>query len=214
MRVKICGLMRKADVQAAMDSGADAVGFVVQSPSSRRNLQLTKAKRLIRSVPVFATKVAVTSAEDWKAVRKICSTIHPDALQLYQHDPGVIRKIRGTHPDIEVILATGMHDRASINEAVRTSRLSNAVLADTPGKNGMGGTGHVHDWKMTAILRKRIRPHPLILAGGLTPRNVRLAIEEVRPYGVDVSSGVERTIGVKDHRKIREFIVNAKGVFN
>jgi len=67
---------------------------------------------------------------------------------------------------------------------------------------------------MTATLRKRIRPHPLILAGGLTPRNVRLAIEEVRPYGVDVSSGVERTIGVKDHRKIREFIVNAKGAFN
>jgi len=138
MRVKICGLMRKEDVQAAIDSGADAVGFVVQSPSSRRNLQLIKAKRLIRSVPVFATKVAVTSAEGWKAVRKICSTIHPDALQLYQHDPRVIRKIRGTHPDIEVILATGMHDRASINEAVRTSRLSNAVLADTPGKNEMG----------------------------------------------------------------------------
>lgn len=212
MRVKICGLMHREDVQAAVDNGADAVGFVVQSPSSRRNLRLIKAKKLLRSVPVFVTKVAVTSAEDLKAIGKICSTLHPDALQLHRHDIRLIRKIRSTYPEIELILATGIRDRSSVNEATRTSRLSDGVLADTPGKNGMGGTGHIHDWTMTATLRKRIYPHPLILAGGLTPSNVQLAIEEVRPYGVDVSSGVERTIGVKDHKKIREFIVNAKGV--
>jgi phosphoribosylanthranilate isomerase len=78
----------------------------------------------------------------------------------------------------------------------------------------MGGTGQVHDWNLTATVRKRIHPKPLILAGGLTPMNVRQAIRQVEPYGVDVSSVVERAIGVKDHKKIREFIANAKGAQN
>jgi phosphoribosylanthranilate isomerase len=211
MRVKICGLMRREDVQAAVDSGADAVGFVVQTPSSGRNLALIKAKKLLRSVPVFATKVAVTSAGDLKTVKKIRSTLYPDVLQLHRHDTWLIRKIRSTWPETELILAAGIRNHSAIDEAARTSRLSDAVLADTLGKNGMGGTGHVHNWAMSAILRKRIYPHPLILAGGLTPSNVQLAIRTVRPYGVDVSSGVERKVGVKDHKKIHEFIVNAKG---
>lgn len=212
MRVKICGLMRKEDVQAAVDNGTDAVGFVVQSPSSRRNLRLVKAKKLISSVPIFVTSVAVTSAGDLKTIDRICSTLHPDALQLYRHDTRLLREIRHTHPEIGLILATGIHRGLPVTDASRSYNLSDAVLADTLSENGMGGTGQIHNWDMTATLRKRIYPHPLILAGGLTPSNVRRAIEKVRPYGVDVSTGVERRIGVKDHTKIREFIVNARRV--
>jgi phosphoribosylanthranilate isomerase len=74
----------------------------------------------------------------------------------------------------------------------------------------MGGTGRTHDWHLTATLRDKIYPRPLILAGGLTPINVQQAIKEVRPFAVDVSSGVEKTIGVKDRNKIRNFIKKAK----
>ena len=95
-----------------------------------------------------------------------------------------------------------------------TSGYSDAVLADSPSHDGMGGTGRTHDWNLTATLRDRIYPHPLILAGGLTPSNVQTAIKKVRPFAVDVSSGVEKTVGVKDPRKIRDFIMRAKENMN
>jgi len=210
MRVKICGLTREKDVQAALDNGADAVGFVVASPDSPRNLSLSKARKLAQSVPIFVSKVAVTITGDIRVVKEICSTLHPNALQLYSHNAHLVHRIRISYPETKVILATGIRDKASILEATGAVKNSDAILADTPGNKGMGGTGHVHDWKLTATLRKRIYPHPLILAGGLNAQNVRLAIKEVAPYGVDVSSGVERAIGIKDHEKIREFITNAK----
>jgi phosphoribosylanthranilate isomerase len=74
----------------------------------------------------------------------------------------------------------------------------------------MGGTGRVNDWQLAAKIRSAIAPHPLILAGGLTTKNVKVAIKRVKPFAVDVSSGVERSAGLKDHGKIREFIMNAK----
>ena len=83
-------------------------------------------------------------------------------------------------------------------------------MADSLGADGMGGTGRTHDWNLTARIREGISPDPLILAGGLTPGNVELAIVKVKPYAVDVSSGVESRIGMKDPVKIRSFIRNAK----
>ena len=209
MRVKICGLMRSKDVMAALEYGADAVGFVVGSPSSRRNLSLSAARRLMKKVGIFATRVAVTSSLEAKTIRKIGSKLSPDALQLHQYDPELIRMIRRSHPEIQLILATAVRHRSSIVQAKRTSRYSDAVLADTPSITGIGGTGRTHDWELSATLREAIYPHPLILAGGLTPSNVRLAIRKVDPFAVDVSTGVEERIGVKDHLKIREFIMNA-----
>ena len=210
MRVKICGMMRTNDVKAALDSGADAVCFVVGSPTSPRNLPVNEARKLMKAVPIFATKVAVTSANDPKSVLKICSKLRPDAVQLHQYRLELVRLIRRKHPEIEVILGTAIRDRSSLTRASRTAGYSDAVLADTPSSSGMGGTGRTHDWALTAGLRNKIYPHPLILAGGLTPSNVHLAIRKVRPFAVDVSSGVEKIIGVKDHRKIRNFIKNAK----
>jgi phosphoribosylanthranilate isomerase len=206
--------MREEDVQVALENGADAVGFIVQSPISPRNLTLERAERLMKSVPIFTLKVAVTITEDIRDIKKICSKLQPDALQLYGKDLQLIRRIRRSHPETRLILATGIRDKSSIDSATRSAKESDAVLADTLNKQGMGGTGQVHDWNLTATVRKRIHPKPLILAGGLTPMNVRQAIRQVEPYGVDVSSGVERAIGVKDHKKIREFIANAKGAQN
>ena len=210
MRVKICGLMRPMDVRTALDSGADALGFVVSSPSSPRNLSLNAAHRLMKNVPVFATKVAVTSANDMKTVAKICSKLEPDALQLHRYQQQLVGLIRRKHPQTKLILAKAIRDRSSLELASWISRESDAVLADSPSLSGMGGTGRTHDWHLTATVRNRIYPHPLILAGGLTPINVQQAIRKVRPFAVDVSSGVEKTIGVKDRNKIRNFIKKAK----
>jgi phosphoribosylanthranilate isomerase len=164
----------------------------------------------MKTVRIFATKVAVTSAHDSKSVIKVCYKLNPNTLQLHQHSPELAKLIRRRYPETKLILATAIRDSSAVNRAKQTARYSDAVLADTPSATGMGGTGRTHDWGLTASLRNRIYPHPLILAGGLTPSNVRLAIRKVRPFAVDVSSGVEKAIGVKDHDKIREFIINAK----
>lgn len=210
VRVKICGLMRLSDVRAAVESGADALGFVVASPNSRRNLSITKAKKLVKSVPVFASKVAVTSSYDGKTLRKICAGLNPDALQLHRPTHKTTLEVRKERPEIKLILATPVRGKSSVVEAKKASQYSDAILTDSLSADSMGGTGRTHDWNLTAMIREEIFPHPLILAGGLTPDNVRLAIMKVRPYAVDVSTGVETRIGVKDPMKIRGFIRNAK----
>jgi len=211
VRVKICGIMREKDATAALESGADALGFVVASPSSPRNLPLDKARTLMRTVPVFSTTVAVTTAQDPKTVFKICSRLKPDALQLHAYTPALARALRRKQQGTRLILTTSVRGMSSLGAAKAASSISDAVLADTPSSSGVGGTGKTHDWHLSAIIRDSIYPHPLVLAGGLTSSNVRTAVSEVKPFAVDVSSGVEERVGVKDHQKIREFIMNAKG---
>ena len=208
--MKICGITRLRDVNNAMNEGADALGFVVDSPSSPRNLTLTKARMLMKAVHVFSSRVAVTSSHDSKRVLKICRQLKPDAIQLHYHTPKTIHLLRMMHPATKVILATPIRTPSSLREAIDSTRYSDAILTDSPSPTGIGGTGRTHDWHLTAKVRKAIYPHPLILAGGLTPKNIRAAIRQVKPYAVDVSSGVERTVGKKDVLKIREFVMNAK----
>lgn len=210
MRVKICGLTRPRDVEVAVNVGTDAVGFVVGTPISRRNLRLEKAKKLIKCVPVFTSSVAVTAASDPKTLQNIVNRLHPDALQVHRCDLQIIDGIRKVNPGLSIILATPIHDSGSILDIETIIEFSDAIMAETPNQFGTGGTGRTHDWELTRRLRNRIHPHPLILAGGLTPSNVKSAIEIVRPYGVDVSTGVEDSPGAKDHRKMKEFIEKAK----
>ena len=210
MRVKICGLTRLEDVNAAMSAGADALGFVVDSPTSPRNLGFSKAKRLMKASSVFSTTVAVTSTRDPKRMLKICNELRPAALQLHYHNAYFAGMIRKEAPSTKLILATQIRDKSSVKSAKRSSHYSDAILADSPSLTGMGGTGRVNDWQLAAKIRSAIAPHPLILAGGLTTKNVKVAIKRVKPFAVDVSSGVERSAGLKDHGKIREFIMNAK----
>jgi phosphoribosylanthranilate isomerase len=201
--------MRLSDVNAAVNEGANAVGFVVESPSSPRNLSLTKAQELMRAVKMFSTKVVVTSAHDPKRIVAMCAKLRPDALQLHYHTPELVHILRKKQ-STSLILATGIQDSSSLKQARSTSKYADAVLVDSPSSTGMGGTGRTHNWGLTARIRNAIYPNPLILAGGLTADNVKGAIEVVNPFAVDVSSGVERTIGVKDHDKIRKFIMNAQ----
>ena len=210
MRVKICGIMRAQDAKSAIEYGADALGFVVASPQSPRNLSSANARKLMKLTPVFITKVAVTTANEPKTILKLCSRLKPDALQLHTHARELIRTIRKRNPETKLILATPIRDKSSMRAAIQVSTYSDAVLADTPNPQSLGGgSGKTHDWSLSAKIRNMIHPHPLILAGGLTPQNVKTAICQVKPFAVDVSSGVEKKIGIKDHQKIREFIMKA-----
>jgi phosphoribosylanthranilate isomerase len=210
MRVKICGLMRPKDVEVAVDNGADAVGFVVGTPISRRNLKIEEAKKLIRHVPVFTSSVAVTTTSNLKLLQTIVAKLHPDALQMHGYDHRITDNLRKNDPGLSIILATPIRDAESISDAEMTVKFSDAVIAESPNQHGIGGTGRTHNWSLTARLRNTIYPHPLILAGGLTLKNVKNAIEQVKPYGVDVSTGIEKKPGAKDHRKMKEFIERAK----
>lgn len=211
-RVKICGLMRRMDVEAALNYGADAVGFVVGTPISQRNLQIETAHELMKNIPLLTTKVAVTTVTDSKQLQKIYQILKPDALQLHNASLGMISNFYKHNPEAKIIAAITILNDHSILNALQFAEYSDAVLADTPNLKGLGGTGKTHNWNLTKKLRKQIQPHPLILAGGLTPANVNQAIRTVHPYAVDVSTGVEKRTGIKDHMKMKEFILKVKEV--
>lgn len=210
MRVKVCGMTRQVDVEAAIKYGADALGFIVGVPSSPRNLGIDRAKKLMKLVPVFNMKVAVTSSTNLKILRKISGTLQPDALQLHNHNKTIIKNLQKHNPQFRLILGVQIENESSITYAKHASNYSDAIIADSPSRTGKGGTGLTHDWILTTRIREAINPHPLILAGGLTTTNVQSAIRTVNPYAVDVSGGVEKTKGVKDHMKMKEFIMKAK----
>jgi phosphoribosylanthranilate isomerase len=211
VKVKICGITRKEDLDAAAAAGADAVGFVVGVASSPRNLSLKEAERLIRQVPPFVKSVLVTvprSIDDFETYEKL----NPDAIQIHGENLHAAASVRLKIPNTLLIGAVNVQLANALDVVSRASRIFDAVLLDSFANGRYGGTGVVHDWELSKRAKQVIHPKPLILAGGLNPENVADAVRTVKPYAVDVSSGVERQPGIKNHQKIIEFIKNAKDV--
>jgi len=211
VRVKICGITRKEDLDAAVAAGADAVGFVVGVASSPRNIALEKAEKLIRQVPPFVKSVLVTvpkSVDEFE----IYEQLNPDAIQIHGENLHAAASIRLKFPNTLLIVAVNANLTNALDVVSKASKIFDAVLLDSFADGRYGGTGIVHDWELSKRAKQAIHPKPLILAGGLNPENVAEAVRTVEPYAVDVSSGVERQPGVKDHKKIIKFIKNAKDV--
>jgi len=211
VRVKICGIARKEDLDAAAAAGANAVGFVVGVASSPRSIILEKAKKLIRQVPPFVKSVLVTvpkGINEFEMYKKL----NPDAIQIHGENLHAAASVRLKIPNITLIGAVNSNFANDLDAVSRASKLFDAVLLDSFAEGRYGGTGIVHDWEVSKRVKQAIHPKPLILAGGLTPENVAEAVRTIEPYAVDVSSGVERQPGIKDHEKIIEFIKNAKDV--
>ncbi len=214
VRVKICGITSTRDLQAAVDAGADAVGFVVNVPQSPRNLPLETAKELMRIAPVFLETVIVTVANSLNDLEKICEELNPTTLQVHATNQ-IYQEVKERYPNTRLIGAVGIPRHGSLNTldaALRAAEILDAVLVDTSVPGEYGGTGKIHDWNLSRRIRDAIYPIPLILAGGLTPENVKQAIALVEPYAVDVSSGVEVGPGVKDREKVYRFVKSAKEV--
>jgi phosphoribosylanthranilate isomerase len=215
-RVKVCGLTREEDVDAAVDAGADALGFITGFPDSPRNLPLPRAASLVSRVPPFVTAVLVVTgqglAENSDAIKRMA----PRAIQLYSgsFSPETIRS--SFHASLLRPFAVRREESESddgaglLQRAKDALRGYDALLTDTYKKGYEGGTGQTSDWSACAAIRKSIAPAPLILSGGLRPENVELAVETVNPFCVDVSSGVESAPGVKDHAKVKAFVAKAR----
>ena len=189
MRVKICGLTRVADVEAAIEAGADALGFVMEPTSPRYVGANQEIMDCIRSLGPYLTTFAVYGnlGAPYPAVSMLQFV---EGSTSFPH----VRAIRMREKDV---LA---------HEICENCR---GLLLDAYDPHAYGGTGKVLDW-FAAHEFVAGSPLPVILAGGLTPENVGSAIQAVKPYGVDVSSGVEATAGIKDAAKIRDFIQAAK----
>ncbi len=212
-RVKICGLTREEDVDAVVDAGADAVGFVSGLPSSPRNLSISRAASLMSRVPLFVTPVLVTTGEALVESSDAVKRIAPRAIQLYGSlfSPETVRSSFRAYL-LKPYSVSRQESEAGadvLQKAKEAARGYDALLTDTYQKGRDGGTGLTSDWSVCAAIRKTVAPTPLILSGGLRPENVELAIETVAPYCVDVSSGVESAPGVKDHAKVRAFVRKA-----
>lgn len=212
VRVKICGITRKEDLEAAATAGADAVGFVVDVASSPRNISMTEAKILIRQVPPFVKSVVVTVPKDLKVLVETYEKLNPDAVQIHGGNLLDVGTVREKLPNILVIGAVKANSANAINNAAKAAKMFDAVLLDSFADGKYGGTGIVHNWELSKRVKQVIHPKPLILAGGLTAENVAEAVRTVEPYALDVSSGVERQPGIKDHQRVIEFIKNAKDV--
>ena len=185
MRVKICGITRVEDARFAEQAGVDAVGVVMYSPTSRRSVPDAKAREIFSALGPFVTRVIVTHTESQSDLEKILA-FRPDAIQISH--PFVFEKT----PGARVLRVIGRGDAVPAD--------CDAVIVD----ESMGaGKTFDRDFAKTVVKESAV---PVILAGGLTPENVGVAIREIRPYAVDVASGVETAPGMKDHTKIAAFI--------
>ena len=211
-RIKICGITNKNDLQSAVNAGADAVGFIVGVESSPRNLKPKEAKKLISQVPLFVDSVVVTVPENLEKVKELCKILHPNTIRIHgKVGTAKISSIKKRFPNLHLIRAIRAKRENAEKKASKTSKCFDAILLDSYIKGKYGGTGVVHDWDLSLKIKMIIDPIPMILAGGLNPENVENAINYVRPYAVDVSSGVEKKPGIKDELKMINFIKRAKG---
>ncbi|UCH02250.1 MAG: phosphoribosylanthranilate isomerase [Candidatus Bathyarchaeota archaeon] len=211
VKVKICGITNKEDLKIASNHGADAVGFIVGVPSSPRNISLAMAEKLIRLVPIFVKRILVMVPRNVEELFAAYDKLKPDAIQLhgkYVTNPHILREKIPHIPLIKAINANPINALKSALEAT----FFDAILLDSYVRGKYGGTGIVHNWDLSRQVKKTIQPKPLILAGGLTPENVKEAIAKVQPYAVDVCAGVELCLGIKDSKKVIAFIENAKSV--
>lgn len=200
-RVKICGLTREDDLDRAIAVGADLVGFVSGVPiETPRELSTARATELVRRVPSSTTSVLVTMPETPTAGAELVERVSPDAVQVHNYSPDEVAALAGL-VDARVFAAVDADDPHTAAYA----DVADMLVLDSTDEHGAGGTGETHDWDRARELVASVDV-AVLLAGGLTPANVTEAVSTVEPYGVDVSSGVERSDGVKDHDAVRRFV--------
>jgi phosphoribosylanthranilate isomerase len=200
--IKVCGITRLTDALHAVEQGATAIGFVLW-PRSPRAVTVERAAEIIAELPSSVMAVGVFVNEPIDGIRQIAERARLTAVQLHGDEPPAYADALAW----PVIRAVSVDD---IGEAAEAWSADTALLVDNIDLVRRGGTGAAIDWSQAADIAQRRR---VVLAGGLTPDNVASAIRAVRPYGVDVSSGVESAPGVKDFQKVARFIANARGAF-
>lgn len=191
-RIKICGITNAADARAAAESGADALGFI-GVPDTPRYVSPDAVRECVQGLPPFVTCVVV--------VRTLLDAVgYPvNTIQHYSGDAAA-------SPGIRRVRVFRIRDAASLDELREYRHTPDAILLDAYHETALGGAGKTFDWSLAIEAKRIVGDIPVLLAGGLTPENVGKAVRTIRPYAVDVSSGVEAEPGRKDHEKIRRFL--------
>ena len=200
VRVKICGITRSEDALAAASAGFDAIGLVFVA-RSRRSVEPGLARAICRALPPFVTRVGLFMDPDADQVQRTLDEVPLDCLQFHGNESEAFCMQFG-RPWIKA-LAMGGERLPDVSQHAQ----ADALLLDSHGGGKMGGSGKTFDWQAIPAL-----PRPWILAGGLHPGNVAEAIGRLKPDAVDVSSGVERSPGIKDVNLINQFIKAVKNV--
>jgi phosphoribosylanthranilate isomerase len=193
MLVKICGITRLNDAEAAVAAGANAIGFVFW-PDSPRFIDPFRAARIASALPPLVARVGVFVNQSSEYINAVAARVRLDAVQLHGDE-----RVDDLAPLVRpVIKAVALGGDGEVDAAAWPSRVTLLLDAHDPARRG--GTGRTIDWSAAASIARRRRA---LLAGGLAPENVADAIACVRPFGIDVSSGIETSPGVKDHGRIR-----------
>jgi phosphoribosylanthranilate isomerase len=201
IKIKICGITEREDALHALDCGADALGFVFYERSPRA-ITRQRAQAIIAALPPFVTAVGLFVNADPVTVREIADDCGLDLIQYHgDESPETVRRAPRRS-----IRALRVRENETLDDIDRYPAAS-GLLLDAWVAGAFGGTGVLCNWEIAAEIAKK---RPVILAGGLTPENVAAAIQAVRPYGVDVSSGVEEEPGRKDRKKVAAFIKAAQ----
>jgi phosphoribosylanthranilate isomerase len=196
-RIKICGITRMEDARAAAELGADAIGLVF-FPGSPRCVDAAQANAIVAGLPPFVTTVALFVNADVNDVNRVLNTVSVDLLQFHGDESGdYCRQFKRPY-----MKAIRVRPGADLLQYASEHHTAKALLLDAYREEAYGGTGHTFDWK---LIPANV-PLPIVLSGGLNGQNVAEGIKALRPWAVDVSSGVESAKGIKDHAKMAEFI--------
>jgi phosphoribosylanthranilate isomerase len=201
-RTKICGITRIEDALTAVEQGADAIGLVFYAPSPRY-VTVAQAALISAALPPFVSVVALFVNPSQQEVNKVLSNVQIDLLQFHGDEP----ESECTQYGLPYLKAIRVKPDTNLIQYAQDYMHAKALLLDAHSDTAVGGTGLVFDWNLIP----NNLPKPIILAGGLTPENVKQAIQHVQPYAVDVSGGVEKSKGIKDVVKIAAFMAAING---
>ncbi len=206
---KICGITNLEDALTAVDAGADALGFVFYESSPRR-IDPEAARKIVKELPEMIEKVGVFVNQTEESICVLADAAGLTAVQLHgdNEDPHVADLIAERRPHLKVVVGISMHHPKPEGWAMMWHPdVVHAFLVDSGNSSNYGGTGKIFDWQASQRSIEEIaRLGRVVVAGGLTPGNVTAAIRMLRPWGVDVASGVETRPGMKDREKVRAFV--------
>ena len=206
-RVKICGITRCEDAQLAVEAGADAIGLVFYEKSPRF-VTNNEAAEISQVIPAFVSRVALFKDAEQQMIESVLAQVEIDLIQFHGSETADYCE-QFNRPYIKAIGMKGSeHDEDFLITSAKSYQSAKAILLDGHAPGEAGGTGESFDWASIATINK-----PMVLAGGLTPDNVKQAIDLVHPFAVDVSSGVESSPGIKDKDKVSAFMQQVGSCF-
>jgi phosphoribosylanthranilate isomerase len=215
-RVKICCIMTRDEMRLAVRYGASAVGLVSAMPSGPGIINEDVISQIADEVPPGVSSFLLTSSQDPRDIVRQQRKCRTNTIQICDSlDAGAYGILRNELPGISLVQVFHINEGFSLDSLDSLPEEIDAVLLDSGNQfkriKELGGTGRTHDWRISRAVRERLKI-PIYLAGGLNPDNIREAIETVRPFGVDICSGV-RTEGRLDENKLAAFVGNVSGTF-